>query len=352
MKKLTKAELEAMRPPPVDGLPSLTLEGIAEYVKSGKAKRVIILQGAGLSCAAGIPDFRTPGTGLYSQLQKYKLPFPEAIFTLEYFDKRPEAFFMLNKELMPGTVKPTIAHYLPRLFIDHGLLTRVFTQNIDGLERQAGIPADKIVEAHGTFYTTHCRKCRASYTLDELRKEYETGQVVKCKKEGCDGVLKPDIVFFGENLPERYWECSENDFDDCDLLIVIGTSLEVHPFASLIHNPGSKVPRVLFNMNKVATYKEKLGLVDGKLEDFRSGCGLFKFDHLTNTRDVFVGGDCQKSILKFIELLGWEDELRKMVPPETQEKINEIQREEANEKKTEKAKESDAEPETEPETDK
>ena len=94
------AKLKDKIPGPVEGLPELTLEGIAEYVKSGKAKHVVICQGAGISCAAGIPDFRTPGTGLYSQLEKYKLPYPEAIFTLDYFDKRPEPFFLLNKELI------------------------------------------------------------------------------------------------------------------------------------------------------------------------------------------------------------------------------------------------------------
>lgn len=316
----TLAELKDKIPGPVEGLPELTLEGIAEYVKSGKAKHIVICQGAGISCAAGIPDFRTPGTGLYSQLEKYKLPYPEAIFTLDYFDKRPEPFFLLNRELMPGTVKPTFAHYLPRLFDQKGILTRVFTQNIDGLERQAGIPAEKVVEAHGNFYTIHCRKCKAEYKLEDLRKEFETGEVVRCKQKGCNGLLKPDVVFFGENLPDRYHQCSQSDFDDCDLLIVIGTALAVHPFASLIEEPGPDVPRVLFNMEPVGTYKEKLALINDELVDVRDR-GLFKFGHVLNRRDVFVGGDCQRSILRFVRLLGWEEDMRKIVPRDVAERF-------------------------------
>lgn len=119
--------------------------------------------------AAGIPDFRSVGTGLYHNLEKYNLPHPEAIFELNYFHNNPKPFFVLAKELYPGTFKPTVCHYFIRLLHEKGILLRHYTQNIDTLERVAGIPEEKLVEAHGTFYTGHCLTCRAKYQLDWMK---------------------------------------------------------------------------------------------------------------------------------------------------------------------------------------
>ncbi|OMH84077.1 NAD-dependent protein deacetylase sirtuin-2 [Zancudomyces culisetae] len=85
------------------GLPDSSIESIAEYIKSGYGKNIIILSGAGISTSAGIPDFRSPKTGLYANLKKYNLPYPEAIFVLSYFADKPEPFFTLAKELYPGS---------------------------------------------------------------------------------------------------------------------------------------------------------------------------------------------------------------------------------------------------------
>lgn len=109
--------------------------------------------GAGISVSAGIPDFRSPDTGLYSQLQRYNLPWPEAVFDIRYFRHDPNPFCTLAKELWPeyGKHAPTPAHHFLRLLSDKGLLLTVFTQNIDGLEQMAGVPAHKVVHAHGSF---------------------------------------------------------------------------------------------------------------------------------------------------------------------------------------------------------
>ncbi|XP_025770609.1 NAD-dependent protein deacetylase sirtuin-2 [Puma concolor] len=154
-------------------LDELTLEGVTRYMQSERCRRVICLVGAGISTSAGIPDFRSPSTGLYANLEKYRLPYPEAIFEIGYFKKHPEPFFALAKELYPGQFKPTVCHYFIRLLKEKGLLLRCYTQNIDTLERVAGLEPEDLVEAHGTFYTSHCTSalCRREYTLSWMKGE-------------------------------------------------------------------------------------------------------------------------------------------------------------------------------------
>lgn len=119
--------------------------------------------------AAGIPDFRSPGSGLYHNLEKYDLPDPLAIFELDFFCKNPKPFFALAKELFPGRFKPTKSHYFIRLLHEKGYLLRHLTQNIDTLERVAGIPEEKIVEAHGSFHQGHCLECKKEYSLEWMK---------------------------------------------------------------------------------------------------------------------------------------------------------------------------------------
>ncbi|KAK9729773.1 Sir2 histone deacetylase Hst2, variant 2 [Basidiobolus ranarum] len=226
---------------------SPTLESFVEYIQNHKTKNIIVLSGAGISTAAGIPDFRTPGTGLYDNLQKFDLPEPEDIFDIEYFHENPLPFYTLAKELYPGNFQPTLTHYFIRFLNERGLLLRNFTQNIDTLERVCGLPESKLVEAHGSFYTAHCTSpsCLEEYQQDWVKEKIFNSEIPKC--QSCDALIKPDITFFGETLPKRYHECIEEDFDHCELLIVIGTSLKVQPFASLIDRVGSHVPRLLIN---------------------------------------------------------------------------------------------------------
>uniref|UniRef100_A0A2I3HME2 NAD-dependent protein deacetylase sirtuin-2 n=1 Tax=Nomascus leucogenys TaxID=61853 RepID=A0A2I3HME2_NOMLE len=215
-------------------LDELTLEGVARYMQTlsepcpGRTNCSLTPS----FLAAGIPDFRSPSTGLYDNLEKYHLPYPEAIFEISYFKKHPEPFFALAKELYPGQFKPTICHYFMRLLKDKGLLLRCYTQNIDTLERIAGLEHEDLVEAHGTFYTSHCvsASCRHEYPLSWMKEKIFSEVTPKC--EDCQSLVKPDIVFFGESLPAS--RPSPQDFLKVDLLLVMGTSLQVQPFASLI----------------------------------------------------------------------------------------------------------------------
>nr|KAF6408037.1 sirtuin 2 [Molossus molossus] len=220
-------------------LDNLTLEGVAHYMLSERCRRVICLVGAGISTSAGIPDFRSPSTGLYANLQKYHLPYPEAIFEIGYFKKHPEPFFALAKELYPGQFKPTVCHYFIRLLKEKGLLLRCYTQN----------------------------------------------------------------------LPPRFFSCIQSDFRKVDLLVIMGTSLQVQPFASLISKAPLSTPRLLIN-------KEKTGQTDPFLGMMMGLGGGMDFDSKKAYRDVAWLGDCDQGCLALADLLGWKKELEDLVRKE------------------------------------
>jgi NAD-dependent histone deacetylase SIR2 len=228
-----------------------------------------------------VPDFRSPKTGLYSNLARLKLPYAEAVFDIAYFRNRPEPFYVLAQELYPGKFHPTVSHAFIALLAQKGLLQMLFTQNIDCLERAAGVPSDKIVEAHGSFATQRCIECKVEFPDDKMKKHVLQGEVPRC--EECKGLVKPDITFFGEALPRAFSEKSHNTVM-ADLVLIIGTSLTVYPFASLPDMARDKTPRVLFNM-------EKVGSLGSRVDD------------------VLELGSCDNGIRKLAQLLGWTDEL-------------------------------------------
>ncbi|XP_042295032.1 NAD-dependent protein deacetylase sirtuin-2 [Sceloporus undulatus] len=289
-------------------LDELTLEGVSRFMLTDKCKKVICMVGAGISTAAGIPDFRSPGTGLYANLQQYNLPYPEAIFEIGYFKQHPEPFFALARELYPGQFKPTVCHYFMRLLKEKGLLLRCYTQNIDTLERVAGLDTEDLVEAHGTFFTSHCisSACKKMYSLEWMKEKIFSSLIPKCEK--CESIVKPDIVFFGENLPSRFFSLMDSDFRNVDLLIIMGTSLQVQPFASLVTRAPTNTPRLLIN-------KEKTGESDPVMSLMGFGCGM-DFDSEKAYRDVAWIGDCDEGCFALAEMLGWKKELEELVRKE------------------------------------
>lgn len=299
-------------PPPVKGLPSLDMDGLIHYIKTGKAQNILVLTGAGTSVSAGIPDFRSKG-GLYESVGKYNLPYPEAVFTIEYFDKDPGPFYDVSKTLLPGAHKPVVAHYFVTLLARHNILLKLYTQNIDSLDREAGVPDDKIIEAHGSYAKLHCRKCGHEYVYHDYYEDFKNGVVPHCKECG-DGVIKPDIVFYGEGLPEEFFNVDE-DAAKADLLIVMGTSLTVSPCNTIPGLVGKDVPRVLINRDMVATYGEKIKFIDKEPFDAaeKNHKECFKFGHKLNRRDIFLKGDCDDVCRAIIDALGWTDELEAMM---------------------------------------
>ena len=262
-------------------------EKVIAGLKAREYKRIVVLVGAGISVAAGIPDFRSPGTGLYYNLQKYNLPWPEAIFDIDYFQENPKPFYTLSKELYPGNFTPTKTHFFIKLLSDNGLLQRCYTQNIDTLEDVAKIPQDKLVFAHGSFTSAHCIKCHKKHSCEFVRERIFKDETPTC--ESCGSLVKPDIVFFGESLPMRFFYCMDEDFPVCDLLIIMGTGLMVHPFANLLYMVDENVPRILINL---------------------VSAGAFAYDSPGNTRDVFIKATSDDASQMLADVLGIGDDLR------------------------------------------
>mgnify|MGYP003962249187 CR=1 FL=1 len=289
---------------------SQDIKGLAAYINDNKPKNIILMTGAGISTACGIPDFRSPKTGLYANLQKYNLERPEDIFSIGFFKENPKPFCVLAKELFPGKFIPTHVHFFVKLLADKGLLLRNYTQNIDTLERVAKVPKELLVEAHGSFAGSHCTKCNKVYETQFVKTAIMNDQVPICTIKDCKGVIKPDIVFFGESLPDRFGKLAAKDFPKCDLLIVIGTSLKVQPFASLISRVNDECPRFLINMEKAGEVNK------GEASSLFEMLGLGTrngFDFDKNYRDACELGDCQTAIKALVKHLGWDNDLATLV---------------------------------------
>lgn len=170
---------------------------------------------------------------------------------------------------------------------DRGLLLRNYTQNIDTLEVVCGIPEEKLVFAHGSFATAHCVSCKKEFTKEFVRDEAFEERIPKCD---CGGIVKPDITFFGESLPPRFFKQLPEDFPKCDLLIVMGTSLAVRPFADILHSVNLKVPRFLFNRESVSVFTR------------------INYEY-AERRDFQFLGDCDSAVLRLAKLIGWEEQL-------------------------------------------
>jgi len=302
--------------PPEQLLPELTPKGVAEYILSDKCNNIILMTGAGISTAAGIPDFRSPGSGLYDNLQKYNLPTPQSIFDIEFFKENPKPFYTLAKELYPGNFQPTKSHYFIKLLEEKGVLLRAYTQNIDTLERVAGISGEKLVEAHGTFHSAHCVECKKEFTQEWVKEQIFKDEIPLCSAGDCSGnFVKPDIVFFGEALPQRFHKCRTEDFPVCDLLIIMGTSLKVQPFASLTGSVTEITPRLLINREKCGLKTQNdmmmvmMGFIDSGLD----------FDSDKAYRDVALLGDCDAGCEELAKLLGWEEDFKRIIETRNKE---------------------------------
>ena len=200
------------------------IEDAAQLVR--KAKRIIVLTGAGISSPSGIPDFRSEGSGLWSRDE------PMEVASLTSFRRTPEKFFNWFRPLAGHifNAKPNFAHRALAALESAGYELRVVTQNIDGLHQKAG--SLRVVEMHGTLRTLSCTECFKQFESGPFLEQYIIdGDIPRCLS--CNGILKPDVILFGEQLPQRAWLEAQRAARQCDLMLVAGSSLEVLPVAGL-----------------------------------------------------------------------------------------------------------------------
>lgn len=185
--------------------------------------KVVFFGGAGVSTESGVPDFRSSG-GIFSQ--KYDYP-PEVILSHEFFYAKTDVFFGFYKKfMMPLAAKPNAAHVALAKLEKEGLLDAVITQNIDGLHQAAG--SKKVLELHGSIHRNTCLECGRKF---DARYVAGSDGIPTCP---CGGLIKPDVVLYGEPLPERVFEEAFERISSADTVIVGGTSLNVYPAAGLL----------------------------------------------------------------------------------------------------------------------
>ena len=188
-----------------------------------ESKNIVFFGGAGVSTESGIPDFRGVD-GLYKQ--KYAWP-PEQMLSHDFFVRKPEEFFRFYRDkILITDVEPNPAHIKLAQWEAAGKLRAVITQNIDGLLQKAG--SKVVYELHGSIHRNYCRKSGKFYTAEQLM---EMDNVPKCS---CGGIIKPDVVCYGESLDRGVLNAAMEAIARADMLIIGGTSLVVYPAAGLI----------------------------------------------------------------------------------------------------------------------
>ncbi|PWB54926.1 MAG: RNA polymerase subunit sigma [Anaerolineales bacterium] len=191
-----------------------------------QSHKTVTLTGAGISTRSGIPDFRSPGTGLWQRVE------PMEVASLSAFRHNPEMFFEWFHPLavMMYAAKPNPAHIALAKLQAAGYMSEIITQNIDGLHSRAG--AENVLEVHGSLRSMSCTNCYLQVPSATILEDY----LMKCTIPtcpDCGSILKPDVILYEEQLPVKTWIKAEEACKHCELLLVAGTSLEVMPSAKL-----------------------------------------------------------------------------------------------------------------------
>lgn len=189
-----------------------------------KSKNTIVLTGAGISTESGIPDFRSPNSGLWTKVDPM-----EALSTSVLFNN-PQKFYNTGFKIITSmkNAKPNRAHEILAKMEDEGIIQLIITQNIDNLHLWAG--SQNVYEVHGNSRSCTCMKCKKTYSIETIEKKVEKNEIPpKCV---CSGIIRPDVVLFGDMLPDCFYE-GMIEVEKAGLLIVIGSSLTVYPVSQM-----------------------------------------------------------------------------------------------------------------------
>ncbi|KAG9504105.1 hypothetical protein J7337_004069 [Fusarium musae] len=289
-----------------------------------KSSNIILITGAGISTSLGIPDFRSKGTGLYSKLEHLGLSDPQEVFDISVFRQDPTIFYSVAKDILPSTDRYTPTHKFIAMLHEKGKLLTNYSQNIDNLEVKAGVPKDKLIQCHGSFGTATCVQCGYKCPGEAIFPEIKADKIPRCPRcvqtlrttggapkrkrsagtekkrrrwsaDSSDeseydipsaGVMKPDITFFGEALPDEFSRrLTEHDRDKVDLVIVIGTSLKVTPVSEIVSWLPANIPQIYVSRQAV--------------------------NHINF--DIDLLGDCDVVVSELCRRLGWPM-VHEMVP--------------------------------------
>ncbi|KAI1310720.1 DHS-like NAD/FAD-binding domain-containing protein [Xylaria venustula] len=306
-----------------------------------KSRNIVVLTGAGISTSLGIPDFRSKETGLYSQLEKLGLGIndPQEVFNIDIFRDDPTIFYTVAKDILPATKKFSPTHAFIAMLQNQGKLLTNYSQNIDNIEANAGILPEKLVQCHGSFATASCQRCGHKVRGDAIFGDIRAGKIPRCGKciaalrskglgplkrkrssnsatskksrrnfndfddddddDGAydipqAGVMKPDITFFGEPLPDEFSKrLVKHDRNLVDLVIVIGTSLKVAPVSEVVPFLPAHIPQIYISRTPVS--------------------------HINF--DIDLLGDCDVVVAELCRRAGWDLD-HPMVPPQQKIKIS------------------------------
>ncbi|KAA8625328.1 SIR2 NAD-dependent protein deacetylase SIR2 family [Pyrenophora tritici-repentis] len=288
-------------------------------------KNIMVITGAGISTSLGIPDFRSKNTGFYSRLRQMGYDEPEEVFDIHNFDDNPCTFYALAGDIVPDLEKWTPTHEFIRLLQDKDKLLTNYTQNIDNVEAHAGIRKEKLIQCHGSWATATCRKCKFKVPGEDIFDSVRAQKPAECarckeeiaskptrkrkrasngngsrKKRSSDedsesdgafdipqpGIMKPDITFFGEALPNDFFDrLKDMDKDKVDLVIVMGTSMKVAPVSEIPNFLPRHVPQIYISRDPI---------------------------HHINF-DINLLGDCDVVVAELARRAGWVLE-HKMIP--------------------------------------
>jgi NAD-dependent histone deacetylase SIR2 len=260
-----------------------TIDDAAQLLR--ERSNIMVITGAGISTSLGIPDFRSKNTGFYSRLLQMGYEEPEQVFDIHNFDEDPRTFYALAGDIIPDLERWTPTHEFIRLLQDKSKLLTNYTQNIDNVEANAGIRKDKLIQCHGSWATATCRKCKYNVPGEDIFDSVRSQKPAECKrcldeiaaqkpgmkrkrtsngggsrkKRSSDedsesdgaydipqpGIMKPDITFFGEALPNDFFDrLKEVDKDKVDLVIVMGTSMKVAPVSEIPNFLSRDIPQI------------------------------------------------------------------------------------------------------------
>lgn len=255
-------------------------------------KNIMVITGAGISTSLGIPDFRSKNTGFYSRLLQMGYEEPEQVFDIQNFDEDPRTFYALAGDIIPDLEKWTPTHEFIRLLQDQNRLLTNYTQNIDNVEAHAGIRKEKLIQCHGSWAMATCRKCKYKVPGEDIFDSVRAQKPAECKRcleeiaaqqpgrkrkrasngsgsrkkrssdEDSDsdgaydlpqpGIMKPDITFFGEQLPNDFFDrLKDIDKDKVDLVIVMGTSMKVAPVSEIPNFLSRDVPQIYISRDPI-----------------------------------------------------------------------------------------------------